>query len=177
MNDESPMLDLCLHLSILSMMAVGGGLVMMAPDISHFVVTEKHLVNSTQFASAYTIAQAAPGPNLLFISLVGWLIAGWTGAILTTLAVIIPSTILTLSVISLKTSNYNTRLTAAVRDTFAPISIGFLLATACLFTQLDTASWRTDVITVLTAIIVVRSKLNPVILIAAGAAAGILHLV
>ncbi|MCH8619524.1 chromate transporter [Undibacterium sp. TS12] len=177
MDEQSPLLDLCLHLSILSMMAVGGGLVMMAPDISHFVVTEKHWVSSAQFASAYAIAQAAPGPNLLFISLVGWLIAGWTGAILTTLAVIIPSTILTLSVISLKASNFNNRLTAAVRDTFAPISIGFLLATAFLFTQVETASWGTDVVTVLTAIIVLRSKLNPVLLIAAGATAGMLHLI
>ncbi|MFZ6757927.1 chromate transporter [Undibacterium sp. Ji50W] len=176
MDEQSPLLDLCLHLSLLSMMAIGGGLVMMAPDISHFVVTEKHWVTSAQFASAYAIAQAAPGPNLLFISLVGWLIAGWTGAIVTTLAVIIPSTLLTLSVVSLKTSNFNTRLTAAVRDTFAPISIGVLLATACLFSQLDHASWRTDVITLLTAVIILRSKLNPVILIAAAAAAGMLHI-
>jgi len=133
-------------------------------------------VTSAQFASAYAIAQAAPGPNLLFISLVGWLIAGWTGAIVTTLAVIVPSTLLTLSVVSLKTSHFNARLTGAVRDTFAPISIGFLLATAALFSQLDNASWRTDVITLLTAIIVLRSKLNPVILIAAGAVAGMLHI-
>ncbi|MFZ6744287.1 chromate transporter [Undibacterium sp. JH2W] len=177
MDEQSPVLDLCLHLSVLSLMAVGGGLVMMAPDISYFVVTEKHWVTSAQFASAYAIAQAAPGPNLLFISLVGWLIAGWTGAILTTLAVVVPSTILTLSVISLKTSHFNTRLTGAVRDTFAPISIGFLLATACLFAQLDSASWRADMIMLLTAAIVLCSKLNPVILIAAGAGAGMLRLI
>ena len=177
MDEHSPLNELCLHLALLSLMAVGGGLIMVAPDISHFLVDDRHWITSEQFSSAYAIAQAAPGPNLLFISLVGWLIAGWTGAIATTLAVVIPSTVLTLTLISVNTSRFGQRLPVAVRDSLAPIATGFLLATASLFAQAANTSWHADVLTVLAAAVVLRSKLNPVVLIAVGAVAGMLHLI
>jgi chromate transporter len=76
MNAESPLIALCGHLALLSLRAVvGGGVIMVAPEVQSYVVTGKHWLSNEQFAAAYAIAQAAPGPNLLFISLVGWLVA------------------------------------------------------------------------------------------------------
>jgi chromate transporter len=176
MNDASPVAELSLHIAVMSLMAVGGGVVLLGPDVGRYVVDARHWLSGEQFAAAYAIAQAAPGPNLLFIALVGWLIAGWAGAVCATLAVIVPSTLLTLSVLRMNLARYGGRWTRALSDAFAPMSIGFLAATAWLFAQMSNGDWRGDALTLATALIVLRSKLNPVLLIAAGAVLGIAQL-
>ena len=173
MNEQSPVAELSLHIALMSLMAVGGGVVLLGPDVGRYVVDARHWLSGEQFAAAYAIAQAAPGPNMLFISLVGWLIAGWVGAVCTTLAVIVPSTVLTLTVVRMNLARHGGRLTRALSAAFAPMSIGFLAATAWLFAQLSNADWRGDALTLVSALIVLRSKLNPVVLIAAGAVLGV----
>ncbi|NGZ88184.1 chromate transporter [Duganella aceris] len=176
MDEQSPVWELSLHIAVMSLMAVGGGVVLLGPQVGQYVVEVQHWLTGGQFAAAYAIAQAAPGPNLLFISLVGWLIAGWTGAILTTLAVLVPSTLLTLSVVRMNTSRFSGRLSTALGVAFAPISIGFLAATGWLFARMSNPDWRADVLTALAALILLRTKLNPVLLIAVGAALGMAQL-
>jgi chromate transporter len=172
MSEQSPVWELSLHIAVMSLMAVGGGVVLIGPQVGQYVVEGRHWLTNGQFAAAYAIAQAAPGPNLLFISLVGWLIAGWAGAILTTLAVLVPSTLLTLSVIRMNTARFSGRLSAALSSAFAPMSIGFLAATGWLFAQMSNSDWRAGLLTAASALILLRTKLNPVLLIAAGAALG-----
>ncbi|MFS2006123.1 chromate transporter [Duganella sp. CT11-25] len=172
MNEQSPVGQLSLHIAVMSLTAVGGGVVLLGPQVGHYVVEGQHWLTNEQFAAAYAIAQAAPGPNLLFISLVGWLVAGWSGAIMTTLAVLVPSTLLTLTAVRMNTARISGRLSAALSSAFAPISIGFLAATGWLFAQMSNADWRAGLLTVVSAVILLRTKLNPVLLIAAGAALG-----
>jgi chromate transporter len=130
-----------------------------------------------QFAAAYAIAQAAPGPNLLFISLVGWLVAGWFGAIAATVSIILPSTILTLSLIKVRARQSGNALSKALQNAFTPISIGLLGATALMFARSANLDWRADLLTVLAALMVLKTRLNPVLLIAGGALGGIVHLI
>jgi chromate transporter len=177
MNHESPVLELSAHLALLSLMAVGGGLVLIAPEVRDYVVGNKQWLINEQFAAAYAIAQAAPGPNLLFISLVGWLVAGWFGAIGATVAVILPSTLLTLGLMKLRARQLNGMLSEALRRSFAPISIGLVGATAWIFAGVSNADWRADALTLLSALIVLNTRLNPVVLIAIGALAGMVHLI
>ena len=59
---------------------IGGGVVMVAPEMQRYVVDAHHWISAEQFSAAYAIAQAAPGPNLLFVTLIGWQVAGWAGA-------------------------------------------------------------------------------------------------
>ncbi|TFW05463.1 chromate transporter [Oxalobacteraceae bacterium OM1] len=171
MND-SPVAELSLHLALYALMAVGGGVVLIAPEVRQFVVDQRHWLGNEQFAAAYALAQAAPGPNLLFVSLVGWLVAGWAGALGATAAVIVPSTVLTLLLVRWK-SWQDGRIAAALRAAFAPMSVGLLAAAAWVFMQAGNVSWRADVLTVLAAVLVVRTRLNPVLLIGAGALAGL----
>jgi chromate transporter len=176
MNEQSPVGALSLHIALMSLMAVGGGVVMIGPQVGHYVVANHWLTNE-QFSAAYAIAQAAPGPNLLFVALVGWLIAGWAGAIFTTLAVVVPSTVLTLSVLRAQARYAGGRLTRALGSAFAPMSIGLMAATAWLFMRISNADWRADLLTVLCAVIMLRTRLNPLVLIALGALAGILQMI
>lgn len=177
MNPESPVIALCVHLALLSLMAVGGGVIMVAPEVQSYVVSTQHWLSNEQFAAAYAIAQAAPGPNLLFIALVGWLVAGWTGAVATTVSIILPSTLLTLALIRVRARQAGNALSKALQQAFTPISAGLLAATALIFARASNVDWRADALTLLAALIVLRTRLNPVLLIAVGAIAGVANLI
>ena len=64
-------LQLLLYFLTLSLMAVGGAIAT-APDMHRFLVDGHGWLSEAQFSSSIAIAQAAPGPNVLFIALLGW---------------------------------------------------------------------------------------------------------
>ncbi len=173
---DSPLWLLTTHLALLSFAAVGGGVMMLAPDIHRYVVDVHHWIGDEQFAAAYAIAQAAPGPNMLFVTLVGWQVAGWAGAFGATLAVIVPPAILTF-VIARVSSGRSTggpgRFGKAVRTGLAPLSVGMLLAGVWVLLDSTHAGWREVVLVAITLAVMMRSRINPLWLIVAGAIAGV----
>jgi chromate transporter len=174
----APLWDMCAHFALLSMMAVGGGVVMLAPDIHRYVVDAHHWISTEQFAAAYTLAQAAPGPNMLYVTLVGWWVAGWQGALVATLAIIIPPVTLTLVLMRLSERRASEwRFGSAIRDGLAPVSVGLLSAGGWVLVRAVDPNWRGMLLTGATVLVVTRTKINPIWLIAAGAVIGILHIV
>ena len=163
------------HLAILSFAAVGGGVIMLAPDIHRYVVDVHRWISSEQFAAAYAIAQAAPGPNMLFVTLVGWQTAGWLGAICATSAVIVPPALLTFVTtrVSSRRSGAVGPFGRAVRNGLAPLSVGLLGAGAWVLFATGDNGWRNGVAVVVTLAFVLRTKINPLWLIVVGALAGI----
>ena len=173
--NDNPAWLLTTHLALLSFAAVGGGVVMLAPDIQRYVVDVHHWIGDEQFAAAYAIAQAAPGPNMLFVTLVGWQIAGWLGALGATLAVTIPPALLTFMIgrVSGAGSKGSVgRFGTAVRNGLAPLSVGLLLAAVWVLLDSTHAGWRELILVASTLAIVMLTKINPLWLIAAGAAMG-----
>ena len=173
--DESPLWLLTTHLALLSFAAVGGGVIMLAPDIHRYVVDVHHWISAEQFAAAYSIAQAAPGPNMLFVTLVGWQVAGWLGAVAATGAVIVPPALLTFVAarMSSRRAGGVGRFGRAVRNGLAPVSVGLLLAGVWVLFQSTAAGWREAIAMLLTVAITLRTKINPLWLIVAGAMAGV----
>ena len=64
-------LSLFNHFASLSLLAVGGAITA-APDMHRFLVDETHWLSDSQFTSSIALAQGAPGPNVLFVALMGW---------------------------------------------------------------------------------------------------------
>ena len=64
-------LDLFLHFASLSLLAVGGAITT-APDMHRYLVSEQGWLSEAQFTSSIALSQAAPGPNVLFVALLGW---------------------------------------------------------------------------------------------------------
>ena len=64
-------LDLLAHFLSLSLLAVGGA-ISTAPDMHRYLVDARHWLSEGQFTSSIALAQAAPGPNVLFVALMGW---------------------------------------------------------------------------------------------------------
>jgi len=83
------------HFLVLSLLAIGGAITT-APDMHRYVVAEHHWISDAQFSASIAIAQAAPGPNVLFVAVIGWNVAGPIGTLATMAGTMLPSTALTL---------------------------------------------------------------------------------
>jgi hypothetical protein len=87
------LLEVTLYFCFLSLLTVGGGLTV-SSDMNRFLVTEKGYLTHAQFTESIALAQAAPGPNILFVALLGWQVGGLPGAILLQIAIVLPSSLL-----------------------------------------------------------------------------------
>jgi len=169
--------QLSAHIAILSLMAIGGGVIMVAPEVQRFVVDSHHWMTAERFSAAYAISQASPGPNLLYATLVGWEVAGWAGALASTAAIVAPPMVLTLALMHASSRRTPGRFARAVGKGLAPLSVGFLLATGWILLRGAATDWRAVAVTVLATAAVLGTRINPVWVIAAGAAAGVAGLV
>ncbi len=169
--DEVDLVALGLHFALLSLMAIGG-ISAILPDMQRYLVEAHHWLSATQFADAYALGQAAPGPNMMFVTLLGLQLAGWSGAIVATLAMIAPPVLLTLAITRLHANNPEAPLGRAIRGGLGPIAIGLTLSSGWILAHSADHDWRGVVLTLATAVLMLRTRLNPVWLILVGAAAG-----
>ena len=164
------------HFLLLGSVAVGG-LSTVMPDIYRYVVEERGLVSGREFADVYALAQAAPGPNALWVALVGLQATGLVGAAAAMVAILLPATTFTFIAIALHARRPDSPLALAVRRGLAPVAVGFMLASGWVLTRSADHGWASYAITAATVFAVLRTRLNPLVLIALGAAAGVAGLV
>jgi len=169
--DRVDLPGLGLHFALLSLMAIGG-VSSILPDMQRYVVEANHWLSGERFADAYALGQAAPGPNMMFVTLVGWQLAGWAGAIVATLAIVGPPILLTTAVTRLNARNPDAPLGRAIRGGLGPIAIGLTLSSGWILARSSDHDWRTTLLTLLTTALMLRTRLNPIWMILAGAAAG-----
>src|SRR5262245_12569154 len=167
---------LFLHFLILWFLAIGGPSTIF-PDIHRYVVDVHHLLTNAQFAEIYTLAQVSPGPNAMYVTLIGWHLAGWMGVAATTIPLLIPATTLTLLVGHLNERYPNAPIGYAIRRGLTPITIGLVFASSTILMRTVNHDWRGYLITFLTVAVVLRKSWNPLWLFSGGALAGILGLV
>lgn len=175
MSETSPF-ALFLHFAVLSLLAFGG-IGSLLPEIHRYVVEVNGWLTSRQFADVYAIGQASPGPNMMYLALVGWLVSGWAGALAVTVGLVVPPALLTLGLVRLESSNPDSRLSRVVRRGIAPITIGLVLASGLTLVQAVDHDWRSYLVTTLTVVVVLATRINPLWLIAAGAVLGIAEIV
>jgi len=169
--DEVDLTALGLHFTLLSLMAIGG-ISAILPDMQRYLVEAHHWLSATQFANAYALGQAAPGPNMMFVTLLGLQVAGWFGAIVATLAMIAPPVLLTLAITRLNANNPAAPMGRAIRAGLGPIAIGLTLSSGWILAHSADHDWRGVVLTLATVALMLRTRLNPVWLILVGAVAG-----
>ena len=174
--DRVDLSALGLHFALLSLMAIGG-VSSILPDMQRYVVEANHWLSAKQFADAYALGQAAPGPNMMFVTLLGWQLAGWAGAIVATLAIVAPPILLTMVATRLNARNPDAPLGRAIRGGLGPIAIGLTLSSGWILAQSSDHDWRTALLTLLTVVLMLRTRLNPMWLILAGAIAGMTGIV
>jgi len=161
------------HFLLLSFLAVGGAITT-TPEMHRYLVIEHHWMTDAQFTASVAIAQAAPGPNVLFVAVMGWNVAGWLGALATMAGILIPSTALSLWATRWGASRRETRAVRAFTSGLAPLTIGLLLATGWVLAGPAAGRIGAMALVVATAVVMVRTRLSPMWAVAAGAIVGAL---
>ncbi len=162
---------------MLSLLAVGGAITT-APGMNRYIVIEHHWLTDAQFSASVAIAQAAPGPNVLFVAVVGWNVAGPLGALATMVGTLLPSTALTLYANRWGARRRETRGVRAFTTGLTPLTIGLLLATGWVLAQpyVVTGPQRLGAVALvaLSTLAMMRTRLSPIWLVGAGAVVGAL---
>ncbi len=167
------MLQLFTHFAMLSLLAVGGAMTT-APDMHRYVVSQHGWLTDAQFAASVALAQAAPGPNVMFVAVIGFNVAGLAGALATLAGTLLPSTTLALAVSRWGRQNESARSLRAFNTGMAPITIGLLLATGWVLLRPSGGQVGALVLAAATVLVMLKTKISPVWLIAVGALAGVL---
>jgi chromate transporter len=171
------LLGLFAHFLVLSLLAIGGAITT-APDMHRYVVDEHHWISDAQFSASIAIAQAAPGPNVLFVAVIGWNVAGPLGALATMAGTLLPSTALTLLVTRWGARRRETRGVRAFTTGLTPLTIGLLVATGWLLARpyVVDGSHAVGALAVVGMSIagMLKTKLSPMWLVGVGAIVGAL---
>ena len=159
------------HFGAMSMLAIGGAIAV-APEIHRYVVDQRHWIDDAQFSAAIALAQAAPGPNLLFVPVIGYATAGLAGAGVALLGILLPSSALAMAATRWGHKRRESRGVRAFVAGMAPVTIGLLLSTGVVLAlpmaRLP-AAWLLIAATVALSL---TTRLNPVWMIATGGIAG-----
>ena len=160
------------HLSVL---AFGGGNAIL-PEMQYQVVEVHHWLTAEQFSSLFAMAQAAPGPNMMIVPLIGWHVAGPAGLLVTSLAKFGPSSIITITVLKFWDRFKEHPLRIRFEQALKPITVGLVLVSACLIAQASAQNRYLILIVILTAVISSLKKINPVWMMLLGAILGVIFL-
>ena len=184
----SDWLDLFTHFMSLSLLAVGGAITT-APDMHRYLVDQRQWLTEGQFTSSIALAQAAPGPNVLFVALMGWNIGlnagggtggmAWTyatlGMAIAMVGILLPSTTLTFMAARWGHKNRKLRAVRAFKQGMAPLVIALLIATSWILATShgsDLKNWPMWLLTGISALLVWRTKLHLLWLLGTGALLG-----
>jgi chromate transporter len=175
-------LSLFAHYASLSLMCVGGAITT-APDMHRFLVQEHGWLTDPQFSASIAIAQAAPGPNVLFTALMGWNVGlnaggaatGLLGMLVCLVGIMLPSSLLVYGTSRWSHRNRDLRAVRAFKQGMAPIVIGLLLSTGWILATgngYDLANWPIWLLTLASAASVWRTRIHLLWLLGAGAILG-----
>lgn len=156
----------------LSLLAFGGGNTIL-PEMQRQVVEVHQWMSAETFSSLFALGQAAPGPNLMVVTLVGWHVAGWMGVLVTTLAKFGPSSIVTILALFTWERFKDRPWRRLVQVAISPITSGLFLASAVVITQASVHTWVLGGITALCAWLSVTTRIHPLWLLAAGSLVGL----
>lgn len=175
-------LNLFAHYLMLSLMSVGGAISTTA-EMHRFLVEQHHWLTQAQFNESIAIAQAAPGPNVLFVALMGWNVglnagsyaAAFLGVFITMVGILLPSTTLTYMAAQWGYRNRDLRVVRAFKQGMAPLVIALLISTGLLLGGANhnfATDWPVWTLSIVAGLIIWRTKVHLLWLLAAGAVLG-----
>ena len=146
---------------------------------------------SRRATSSIALAQSAPGPNILFVALMGWQVGmnaaasqggGWMsvglaslGVVVAMLGIMLPSSILTYTATRWAHQHREKLGIRAFKSGMAPIVIALLIATGWLLTgthEHPAQDWPLWALTAVTTVVVWKTKTHLLVLLGVGAFLG-----
>ena len=164
--------ELFIEFALLSFVAFGGATALL-PELHRVVVENHHWLDDATFTHLYAIAQAAPGPNVLVVTLIGWEIAGLAGALLATLAMCLPMSVVIYLLIDRWESFAGARWQKAISLGVAPLAVGLIFSGATLIAQAASFGWAAWGLVGVTVLANLRLKVHPLWFIGVGGLIGL----
>lgn len=156
----------------LSMFSIGGANALI-PELHRQLVESRQWLTGAELAHLVALAQIAPGPNLLLVSLIGWKIAGLAGLLVTTAAIVAPTSAVMLGVGRAMKRVGDARWLPPVKAALAPVVVGLMVASGMVTAQAANHYVFGYVLTLAAALYMYFVRRNPLWIIAIGAVAGI----
>lgn len=156
---------------VMAFLAIGGANAVI-PEMHRQVVEAERWMTDGEFASLFAIASAAPGPNVLIVTLIGWHVAGILGALAATACMVAPPACLTFAVFHVWNRYRHAAWQAPVKQGLAAVTVGLVSASAFLLSRAADTGYATAAITVATALLTWRTKVNPLWAFAGAASVG-----
>ncbi|CAE6741259.1 hypothetical protein R69927_03990 [Paraburkholderia domus] len=170
MNDT--LISLAIIFSQLSLLAFGGGNTIL-PEMQRQVVDVHHWMPASEFSALFALAQAAPGPNLMIVTLVGWHVAGWAGMLVTSVAKFGPSSLVTILALHAWDRFKDRPWRRYAQMGLVPVTAGIVAASAALIAEASNPTAIAWAITAFTAVLALKTRIHPLWLLAAGSLIGL----
>lgn len=156
----------------LSLLTVGGGLAAF-PELKALSVEKFHWLSFQELIRFYSLGQIAPGPNMMMVAAVGEHVAGVIGAIVVVIAFFGPTGFLTLGTGRLWRRLEGWRWRDVIQRGLAPVSVGLLVAGSISLAKGALIGWASVLIAGAVFLLLIRTKINPALLVLCGAVAGL----
>jgi chromate transporter len=157
---DDPLLALAIVFIPLSLLSIGGGPSILA-GIQN-AVEARRWMSERDFIDLFAIARAAPGPGVLLATLVGWKVAGIPGALVASLALFLPSSLVYYAIARHWSTHRGKTWHNALELGLAPVAAGLILAGSLVILRAsggDPLLWA--IAAASTAILLWLPKLNP----------------
>jgi chromate transporter len=171
-NDGATLFSLAVHFAILSLFAMGGANAAV-PEMHRLAVDVMHWMSDRQFADMFALAQVAPGPNVIVVTLIGYHVAGVAGAAVTTAAMCGPSCVFAFYMGRVWERFKEAPWRVAIQAGLVPISVGLVGASAAILTRAADQNWVTLLVTAAAACFAYVTRWNPLWMFAAAALLGV----
>lgn len=169
------LIELALQFLVLSLLSFGGANATL-PDIHRRVVDVHHWLTDTEFTQMFAVSQAAPGPNVLVVMLIGWKVAGIIGGVVAMTAMCLPSSVLAYWVADVADRFRAAPLRIAIQRGLVPVTVGLIVASGFVLMRTTDHGPVAYALTLATVAVVTLTRMHPLLPLAAGAAVGMLGL-
>ncbi len=151
----------------------GSGLVIV-PFLENGLVRQTGWLDERQFLVAVAMGMLSPGPVVITATFVGYLVAGFWGAVVSTIGIFLPSFLLVLLVAPLLIRHRNNpQVKGFVKGAYAA-AIGTILGASILLGRIAIGDWLTALVGLVSLLVLFKWKVSNPALVAATAVIGLI---
>jgi chromate transporter len=169
----SDLLQLAGLMALLSLVAFGGGNAIL-PAMHDSVVLDHGWLTDQQFLTAFTLGRMAPGPGSLYVSLIGYQVAGVPGAAVATVAMYLPPSLLIYGIARASDHFAEHPWKRSIERGLAPVVVGLLVAGAVQFGRIAVDGPLGVALAIASTVVLLRTRLSAPVAILIGGIVGAL---
>jgi chromate transporter len=158
--------------AVLSVLGFGGGNAIV-PQMYADVVTQHHWITAVEFSRFYGLSRLAPGPAMTVSALIGYTVAGFTGAVVAAVAMFLPAAMFVYALAHVWDRFHDHPGRKIFARAMIPIVLGLSWVGAVVLGRGALDGPATIGIAVIAAVVMLRTKFNTALVVAAAGVAGI----